>query len=652
MTFKLTSKLLFPLAGCVVLGLGVAIFMANYSARQGLEKSATRNLETIAVSTASKVSQWMRRNTIDIDTLARTDVMANALTAMDPGPFRVSASRQMEYFINTHKVFSGLRLTNDQGLVIASSHAKNINKVNVAKRAYFKNSMAGKPFVSKPLVSSTSGKPILVISAPVAKDNQVKGILYAVIDLGGFTESQLDSIQLGETGYAFMMTREGLLLAYPPDHQQIMKLNLSQFDFGKTIVDMKNGFLSYEYEGVNKLAAFRQVEQTGWVVAVTSTEKEAFAEAVKIRNILMTVGALITVVLCLAIIFLVSLFVIKPINAVVEGLKDIAQGQGDLTKPLEIKTQDELGELATWFNTFLGNLQQMVKEIAGNSTQVGGASKDLLGIAKNLAQGAQESSDRASTVAAASEEVGANMNSISGNMEKTMENTGVVAAATEEMTATINEIAGNSEKARQISTHAVEQSTTVSEKMKELGAAAQAIGAVTQTINDISEQTNLLALNATIEAARAGEAGKGFAIVANEIKDLASQTATATADIKEKITGVQDTTSGTAEEIASISQVIMDVNEIISTIAAAIQEQSAATGEISNNVSLTSQGIEEATESVAQGVGVIGEINQDLSSLNTLTGEISEDSSKVADSAEELRQMAARLTDIVAKFKY
>ncbi|MDD9303544.1 MAG: hypothetical protein HUK40_14875 [Desulfobacter sp.] len=91
----------------------------------------------------------------------------------------------MKHYIDTHKVFSGMRLTNDKGIVIASSHAKNVNKLNVSTRSYFKASMTGTPFTSEPLLSKTSGKPILVISSPVKKSGRILGVLYAVVDLGG-----------------------------------------------------------------------------------------------------------------------------------------------------------------------------------------------------------------------------------------------------------------------------------------------------------------------------------------------------------------------------------------------------------------------------------------------------------------------------------
>ena len=598
------------------------------------------------------MSQWLSRNEIAIDTWSGMDVVVKSLEDSDFKKYRSAASLRMKQYIDQYKIFSGMRLTNADGLVIASSHKKNINKVNVSTRKYFKAAMKGELFISEPLLSSTSGKPIVVIANPVRSGDAIKGVLYAVIDLGGFTQAHLDTIKVGETGYIYMTTTKGLVLAYPPNAKEIMKLDLSGFEFGKKMIEMKNGVLSYTFEGVSKITAFNEVGKTGWIVVATAPADEVFAKAYGIRRLLMITGAIVTAVLCLGIVFLVSVFVIKPLNQVILGLKDIAQGDGDLTKQLAINSQDELGELANWFNTFLGNMQHIIADISSNSLTVDTSSGKLLDIATTLAGSAEESSSRARTVAAASEEMGANMNAIAQTMETTMQNTSMVAAAAEEMTSTINEIAKNSEEARSISAQAVEQASTASKKMTDLGTAAQSIGAVTETINAISEQTNLLALNATIEAARAGEAGKGFAVVANEIKDLANQTAAATADIKKKITGVQGTTKETAAEIGSISTIINDINDIIASIATAIEEQSAATSEIARNVTESSQGIEQVNQNIAEGVGVISEINRDISSVNTSSDDISNGSQNVATNAQELKAMAARLNDIVGKFKF
>jgi len=652
MKFKLTSKLLIPLAGMVILGLAVSIVIAYVSAKNGLEQAVTEQLVQVSTSSESKISQWLSRNEIDIDTWSKMDVVVNSLGDSDPDKSRVSASSRMKNYIDQYKIFDGMRLANDQGLVIASSHEKNINTVNVATREYFIAAMKGESFISEPLLSSTSGKPIVVIASPVRSGDSIKGVLYAVIDLGGFTNAHLDTIKVGKTGYIYMTNHKGLVLAYPPDDKAIMKLDVSGFEFGKKMSEMKNGVLAYTFEGVSKITAFNEVGKTGWIVVATAPSDEVFAEAYVIRRLLIITGVIVTAVLCLGIVFLVSVFVIKPLNQVILGLKDIAQGDGDLTKQLVINSQDELGELANWFNTFLGNMQHIIADISSNSHTVDTSSGKLLEIATTLAASAEESSNRARTVAAASEEMGANMNAIAQTMETTMQNTSMVAAAAEEMTSTINEIAKNSEDARSISAKAVAQAATASKKMTDLGVAAQSIGAVTETINDISEQTNLLALNATIEAARAGEAGKGFAVVANEIKDLARQTAAATADIKKKITGVQGTTKETAAEIGSISAIINDINDIIASIATAIEEQSAATSEIARNVNESSQGIEQVNQNIAEGVGVIGEINRDISSVNTSSDEISNGSQNVATNAEELKAMAARLNDIVGKFKF
>ncbi len=341
----------------------------------------------------------------------------------------------------------------------------------------------------------------------------------------------------------------------------------------------------------------------------------------------------------------------RPVVYATEIIKDIAEGEGDLTKKLEILSKDELGELATWFNTFVDNLREIIRELADNTGIVDDSSTKLLDIATRMTASAEESYERANAVASSSEEMNTNFRTVAATMEETTNNTNVVSAATEEMTSTINEIAKHSEMARSITEGAVKQAANASEKMNHLGNEASDIGAVTESITDISEQTNLLALNATIEAARAGEAGKGFAVVANEIKELARQTADATANIKARITGIQNTTTETVGEIKDIATVIDNINEIINTIATAIEEQSATTQEIANNIAQTSLGIQEVNNNISQGTSVINEITQDIASVNTSVGEISNISNEVKYSVDELNQMAFKLNEIIGRFK-
>ncbi|MDY6879060.1 MAG: methyl-accepting chemotaxis protein [Desulfatiglans sp.] len=367
-------------------------------------------------------------------------------------------------------------------------------------------------------------------------------------------------------------------------------------------------------------------------------------------------GLIIAIVLCIAgAVILAGSFVViraitKPIKETVGRLEDIAEGEGDLTKRLDIKSQDEVGDLALWFNKFVEKIQSFIKDISENAEILDKSSSDLTGISQHMTSGSDNVSSRSGTVAAASEEMSANMTSVAAAIEQASTNAGVVATSAEEMTSVINEIAENSEKARTITGEAVAEARSASEKVDELGVAAQEIGKVTETITEISEQTNLLALNATIEAARAGEAGKGFAVVANEIKELAKQTAEATQEIKSRIEGIQVSTQGTVSQIEQISKVTNEVNEIVSTIATAVEEQSATTKEIAANIAQASQGIQEVTENVAQSSTVAGEIASDIAEVNQSSSEIANSASQVNLSAQELSGLASQLKEMVNRF--
>lgn len=340
-----------------------------------------------------------------------------------------------------------------------------------------------------------------------------------------------------------------------------------------------------------------------------------------------------------------------PLQNTLNMIRDIAEGEGDLTKRLEVGSKDEVGELAKWFNEFIDHLQKMITNIAVNADSVHNSSQDLSKLAEVMSQESDQTSKKADMVSDSAKDMNSNMTSLAAAMEEASSNTNIVATATEEMTSTINEIAGNSEKARVITDKAVEQARTSSDRVQKLGIAAEEIGKVTETITEISEQTNLLSLNATIEAARAGEAGKGFAVVANEIKELARQTAEATQDIKEKVEGIQNSTAGTVNDIEKISSVINDVNEIVSTIAASVEEQSVTTNEIANNIVHLSSGIQEVNENVSQSSQFSGQIATDIAEVNHSASEISASTTKMNDNTEKLATLATQLKEMVEKFK-
>ncbi len=339
------------------------------------------------------------------------------------------------------------------------------------------------------------------------------------------------------------------------------------------------------------------------------------------------------------------------LKQLITNFRDVAEGEGDLTKRINIRSSDELGELAKLFNTFLEKLQGIIRRIAESSSSVGTSSSSLSLISKDLFSTSEDTLKRANNVAASSEEMSANLNNVAAAMEESSTNVNMVASAAEEMSATINEIAENAERARSVSSDAVVQAQSASEKMTELGHAADKIGKVTETITEISEQTNLLALNATIEAARAGEAGKGFAVVANEIKELARQTAAATLNIKALIDDVQATSKTTRAEISQISAVIGGVSEIVATIATAVEEQTAATQEIANNISQTSEGIQEVNENVSQSSTVAADITHDITEVSTAAERISQCSNEIRNSADDLQTRSTELNAIVGTFK-
>ena len=397
------------------------------------------------------------------------------------------------------------------------------------------------------------------------------------------------------------------------------------------------------------LPLFNGPRPAAWIGIATSNA--SIASNTHQMVIMLVAVFLLCLVVVMPMVYFIAASFGKMVNSVVEGLRDIAEGEGDLTRRLKITTKDELGDLARWFNIFIDKLQGIIKNISGDAEQLSTSSKNLTTLSKEITASTKAVSSESETMATISESVNTNIASIAAAMDQSSANLSTVAAASEEMTATINGIASNTAQASQIAAKAVDQVKTATNRVELLGRAAQDISKVTETITEISEQTNLLALNATIEAARAGEAGKGFAVVANEIKELALQTATATGEIKGKIEGIQNTTKGTVTEIENITGIINSVNDIVSTIASAVEEQSSSSKEIAGNVSQASAGIQEVNAKVAESTASFDQVARNLARMNNASTDMSQQSSQMNDNTLSLSRLAEQLKEMVGQFK-
>ncbi len=300
-----------------------------------------------------------------------------------------------------------------------------------------------------------------------------------------------------------------------------------------------------------------------------------------------------------------------------------AAAEGDLMRDVPEMGEDAVGRLGGGLNQFFLDLRSRVKRIATNASEVSNAAEGVSRVSTDLSSSAEEAAAQAGAASAAAEQVSKSVQT--------------VAAAVEEMGVSIREIAKYAADGARVANQAVSVAKEADTTVGKLGASSAEVGQVIKVIASIAQQTNLLALNAAIEAARAGDAGKGFAVVANEVKELAKETARATEDIGHKIAAIQADAAGSVEAIRKISGTIAQINDISGAIAGAVEEQTATTAEISRNVSEAAQGS--------------GEIAQSITSVAHAAQTATAGATKASQSATDLNRMAEELHGLIARFK-
>ncbi|TWT32837.1 methyl-accepting chemotaxis protein [Blastopirellula retiformator] len=412
-----------------------------------------------------------------------------------------------------------------------------------------------------------------------------------------------------------------------------------------------------DQEAREKLAMLFYYEPWDWVVGISIYKDDYRDSALSTRNALnwmafyVIAGALAVVAVISILAVFGSRLLVKPIKTMTDSLRDIAQGEGDLTKRLEIASHDEIGELANWFNVFMDKLQTIISQVANCSSSLSKTSGDMLGTAEDLSSGAEEAKGRSTSVAAASEEMATTMTEMSSSLQNMTGNLGSVSTAITELTNSITEISRNTETASTVARNASNLAQHSNEKITRLNDSAVAIGKIVSVIEDIAEQTNLLALNATIEAARAGEAGKGFSVVATEVKQLAQQTTKAIDDIRQTVAGINDSSADAVKSISEITDVISQIREASISIASAIEEQSLTTKQISTSLNQTNNTASAISSGVHDSALASREITENVIGVDKATKRTAENASTTRSYGDSLARYAKEIDSLVGGFK-
>lgn len=449
--------------------------------------------------------------------------------------------------------------------------------------------------------------------------------------------SLLNGFKIEKTGYVFLTNSKGDIQIHRQQGKN--KTSISQL-FGREASQLLNkghfNLVTTEFEGQDMFVSSLYVSSMDWFVVGVVPVDEVFADLDATAEKMLFTTAIVALIF-IAMGVLLANSITNPIRQIADRFTDLGEGEGDLAQRIEIKGNDEIAQLSKGFNGFIEKIHATMKEVSLTSGALSEAADSVSSKATSTHDNSQEQRDQTIQVVTAINQMGATISEIASN------------AATAADTA--NQASDNTQTGRQVVTQAKEVISrladdveTTSMVVTQLATTTKDIGSILDVIRDISEQTNLLALNAAIEAARAGEQGRGFAVVADEVRNLASRTADSTEEIQKMINQLQSDAQDavtameagkavTFEGVASTDEavdVLMNISERIADISDRNTQVATATEEQSTVVHTINQNIEE-----------INAINE----MTTATAE------ELAGASRDLQELSSRLDKMVGSFK-